>query len=1692
MWYKEGTITFTQGSNTLVGAGTAWNVTANGVLPGMIVIGPDNKLYEIKRVTSDTNIVLSEPYTGETQSEVPCRIITTYEGDLTQFSARFTALMSRMSADSKSIRSWLTALDEVTIEREDGTEVTVKPLMQIVNEHNENVEWYKNNTDAIDAAGDKAREAAASAAAAAKSANAAGEKASQASQSASAAASSQSAASASATAAKKSETNAAASQKSAATSASTATTKASEAATSARDAAASKEAAKSSETSAASSASNAASSATAAGNSAKAAKTSETNARSSETAAGQSASAAAGSKTAAASSASAASTSAGQASASATAAGKSAESAASSASTATTKAGQATEQASAAARSASAAKTSETNAKASENRAESSKTAAASSASSAASSASSASASKDEATRQASAAKGSATTASTKATEAAGSATAASQSKTAAESAATRAEAAADRAEEIAGAVAMEDASLTTKGVVKLSSAVDSTSESLAATPKAVKAANDNANSRVPSNRKVNGKALTADITLTPKDIGTLNSVTMSFSGGAGWFKLATVTMPQASSIVYIALIGGAGYNVGSPHQAGISELVLRAGNGNPKGITGALWKRTAVGLANFAWINTSGDTYDIYVEIGNYATSVNIHWDCTANASVSIYTSPTYSASKPSSVTYGVVYTMYSTHQKPTPLDIGALPTTGGTVSGPLSVTGGITGTLNGNASTATKLQTARSIGGVGFDGSANINLPGVNTTGNQNTTGNAATATKLQTARTIGGVSFDGTANINLPGVNTTGNQNTTGNAATATKLQTARTINGVSFDGSKNIELTPRSIGTINSATISFSGGAGWFKLATVTMPQASSVVYISLIGGAGYNVGSPHQAGISELVLRAGNGNPKGITGALWRRTSVGFTNFAWVNTSGDTYDVYVEIGNYATGVNIQWDYTSNASVTIHTSPTYTANKPTGLTDGTVYVIYSSHIKPTATDVGALPITGGNLNGGLTATGEIISKSANGLRIAYGSYGFFIRNDGSNTYFMLTNSGNSLGTYNSLRPLIINNANGAVTIANGLNVTGGVNGSLNGNASTATKLQTARNINGVKFDGSGDININTLVSRGRVTALSGSTQGTAGIQMYEAYNNSYPTMYGNVLHMKGASASGEGEMLVGWSGTDGAHAPVYVRSRRDTSTANWSGWAQVYTTAHKPTAKDVGAAQTFSASYSTGAGNWTTAEFIAWLKERGAFAVPYWMMKGSWSYADNKIITDTGVGNICLAGAVIEVLGHEGAMTIRVTTPTTTTGGGIASAQFTYINHGSAYAPAWRRDYNTALKPTAADVGALPISGGTMTGVLTLQNVSQPLKTQGGGILANDGNLYINKSGFAGWIDALFMKNSGGTMSGQLKIRSTDGLRIYDAAYGMIFRRSENNFYLIPTAKDQGENGDIGSLRPFYVDLTNGRVTMGNGAVVNGGLGLGVVNGLGGNSIVLGDNDTGFKQNGDGILDVYANSAHVFRFVNSTLQSLKPLSVTGDITSSAWVYANRFSINSGSGAWIDMRNQNVIFGRNAVSTSSAQALLRQDHADRKFFLGGLGNSQFGFYMINNSRTANGTDANAYLQNDGTWVCGGNGSFNDVYIRSDRRSKRNIRKIERALDKLDRIEGVLYEIQVCDRYEQSGGLIAQDVQNVQPELVTVDHNDQSGEPRLRLNYNGVIGMLVEAVKELREEVRELKAKM
>ncbi|EHP1853515.1 phage tail protein [Salmonella enterica subsp. enterica serovar Tennessee] len=224
--------------------------------------------------------------------------------------------------------------------------------------------------------------------------------------------------------------------------------------------------------------------------------------------------------------------------------------------------------------------------------------------------------------------------------------------------------------------------------------------------------------------------------------------------------------------------------------------------------------------------------------------------------------------------------------------------------------------------------------------------------------------------------------------------------------------------------------------------------------------------------------------------------------------------------------------------------------------------------------------------------------------------------------------------------------------------------------------------------------------------------------------------------------------------------------------------------------------------IGAARAFDGAVTIGGDDnpWTTAEFIVWLESQGAFNHPYWMCRGTWSYALNKVITDTGCGNICLAGAVIEVMGVRGAMTIRVTTTTTTSGYGIASAQFTYINNGDGYSPGWRRDFNTINKPTAGDVGALPITGGR----------------------------------------------------------------------------------------------------------------------INGALGIGTDNALGGNSIVFGDNDTGFKWHSDGVLGIYANNAQVGYIDNSGLHMLADIRATGVVRAGngktlTLSSGNNSALNAGLSLW-----------------------------------------------------------------------------------------------------------------------------------------------------------------------------------
>ncbi|EPT5695844.1 tail fiber protein [Escherichia coli] len=120
----------------------------------------------------------------------------------------------------------------------------------------------------------------------------------------------------------------------------------------------------------------------------------------------------------------------------------------------------------------------------------------------------------------------------------------------------------------------------------------------------------------------------------------------------------------------------------------------------------------------------------------------------------------------------------------------------------------------------------------------------------------------------------------------------------------------------------------------------------------------------------------------------------------------------------------------------------------------------------------------------------------------------------------------------------------------------------------------------------------------------------------------------------------------------------------------------------------------------------------------------------------------------------------------------------------------------------------------------------------------------------------------------------VQRSGDKMTGELKIGTMNALRIFNDAFGLIFRRSEESLHFIPTAEGQGENGDIGPLRPFAINLRTGAISVSHGAKIEGGLAIGATdNALGENSIVLGDNDTGFRQDGDGIISFYSNGSRI---------------------------------------------------------------------------------------------------------------------------------------------------------------------------------------------------------------------------
>lgn len=569
----------------------------------------------------------------------------------------------------------------------------------------------------------------------------------------------------------------------------------------------------------------------------------------------------------------------------------------------------------------------------------------------------------------------------------------------------------------------------------------------------------------------------------------------------------------------------------------------------------------------------------------------------------------------------------------------------------------------------------------------------------------------------------------------------------------------------------------------------------------------------------------------------------------------------------------------------------------------------------------------------------------------------------------------------------------------------------------NQNTTGNAATATKLQTARNINGVRFDGSGDININTLVGRGRVTALTGSNKGTPGIQMYEVYNNGYPTAYGNLLHLGGASALGEGELLIGWSGTSGAHAPVFIRSRRDTADAPWSDWAQVYT------ARDSIPGVNATGNQDT-TGNAATATKLKTARKVGG-------------------VSFDGTGDINLPG--VNQQGNQN------------TTGNAATA--------------------TKLQ-TARSIGGVAFDG---TKDISLPGVNQTGNQSTTGNAATATKLQtartINGEAFDGTKNITLTPKQIG--SGKYVPGPNTGSNVsWTTAQLMSWLQSQ------------------GAFDATHWSCRCGWTYASNAYIPNDQTGCGVIPLAG------------------SVIEVFSSgtTAYTVRITTPTT-----VSVSGALANAEFIYV--FNGNDYSPGWrreYNTRNKPTAADVGALPTGggtvtgdlTVNGKLVTKYADFRiaygsygFILRNDGNSTY-FLVTPSGQAATGSWSNLrpmYFSNStgqvtfGHNITGnGNGSFNDVQIRSDRRNKRNLVKLDNALDRLEVLTGYLYEVQhPDDGWNTSVGLIAQDALVALPELVTEDDDAISGEKRLRLNYNGVIALLVEGIKDLRHELKELKGK-
>lgn len=583
--------------------------------------------------------------------------------------------------------------------------------------------------------------------------------------------------------------------------------------------------------------------------------------------------------------------------------------------------------------------------------------------------------------------------------------------------------------------------------------------------------------------KSVNGSA---NVSFSLNEINAAYGRNVTYTGtttAQGWYRLAStgVGINPTNSLFFISV------TVSGQHSTFLLQVSTNYGN-NPSLIQlgGSNYSTASIDQFRLVYHTTYSGHYG-YLEVRSRAAMT----DATFNVFLVGRANTTWTLS--TALTAGSIPEGY-TSKTLTPASASIVaPTFRGALVG--NVTGNVTGNLTGNASTATSLQTARTLWGQSFNGTANITgtLLGVeslvarsgrinNFSGYFDNSGNPATGTICIT------LPNGWTSSMNIYEI-WIYEYNTTANASVIT-IGAYNYNGGGTASSAKWVNIGYHTKGAYSKGVrLAYNGSKCVILLGTTATTWYYPKVYLKTIytghsnqtiwGGTSTISLITSETGYTNIDTPARMDEFFGDTSVTGRLAVTGAGHFGYTYTTM-TAGINVKGDSATTGISI-YDGTGTTARLYRKGDilyiTRGGNDNAGLLMNTAGSIYPGTNNALANGTSSnrwsnvytqlLNVAGLATTSRILASGEIQSTSAKAFRAIYGSYGFFIYNDGNSSYFMLTAKDDQYGTYNSLRPLYINNSTGVVTMGNGTNIGGilNVTNTTDATTTTAAAIKTA---------------------------------------------------------------------------------------------------------------------------------------------------------------------------------------------------------------------------------------------------------------------------------------------------------------------------------------------------------------------------------------------------------------------------------------------------------------------------------------------------------------------------------------------------------------------------------------------------------------------------------------------------